>query len=408
MNLELHLAKRIIFGSDINKSASRPIIRIALFSVALGLAVMLISVMVVTGFQNEITKKVTGFGGHIIIGNFSSNESYEAEPIDKTKINTAKILRIPHVTHIQEYAGKAGIIKTKDEIQGVVLKGVGRDYDWRYMQQNLVEGNTLHFDDSIKSDEIFISQSIASLLKLKLHNKVFFYFIEGGNQLIRKFAIAGIYNTGFEDVDHLFVFCDMRQIQRLNNWEPYEIGGYEVLLDDFKNLDDATEQVYLATGYQFNTKNIRDNYPQIFSWLGLIDTNVYIIIGLMLIVACINMISTLLIIILENTSDIGVLKALGASDANIRKVFFYVSVYLVAGGIILGNILGIGIAAIQYYFHVIQLPRDTYYISYAPISFSLFRIMMLNIGTMLLCVIVLLIPAMIVSRIQPIKAIRFE
>lgn len=408
MNLELSIAKRIVFGTDKNKSASRPIIRIALFSVALGLAVMLVSVMIVTGFQNQITEKVTGFGAHIIIGNFSSNQSFENEPVDKTKINIQKIQKINHVKHVQEFATKACIIKTKNEIQGVVLKGVGRDYEWKYIKQGLKAGTIPDYSSAAKSDAIVISENTARQLKLKVGDNVFFYFIEEGEQLIRKFKIKGIYNTGFEDIDNLFVLCDIKQIQKLNDWEANKTGGYEVLIDDFKNLDEVALDVYQSTDFQFNTKTIRDDYPQIFSWLGLIDTNVYIIIGLMLIVACINMISTLLIIILENTSDIGVLKALGASNGNIRKVFFYVSIYLMLGGILFGNVIGLGLSFIQYQYHVIKIPQDTYYMAYAPIAFSLSKILLLNAGTMVVCVFVLLLPAMLVSRIQPIKAIRFE
>lgn len=407
MNLELLLAKRIVFGND-SQSASKPVIKIALFSVALGLAVMLIAMMTVEGFQNEITKKVTGFGGHIIIGNFTSNQSYEVEPLDKTKVDIQTLRKINHVTHVEEFATKAAIIKTKEEIQGVVLKGVGKDYDWIYLKQNLVSGALPNYSSGDKSDEILMSESLIKMLKLKLDDKVFFYFIEDGQQLIRKFTVKGIFNTGFEEIDKQFVVCDIRHISKINNWQPNQTGSFEVLIDDFNHLDATAEAVYNATGNSINTRTIKDDYPQIFSWLSLIDTNVYIIIGLMLIVACINMISTLLIIILENTSEIGILKALGATDFQIRKVFFYVSFYLMVGGILLGNFLGLGIAFLQYAFHIIKLEQDTYYIAFAPIAFSWSKIMLLNFGTMLLCVLVLLVPALLVSRIQPIKAIRFE
>ncbi len=364
--------------------------------------------MVVTGFQNEITGKVTGFGGHIVIGNFTSNQSYESEPFDASQLDLKKIESLPHVEHVQQFAVKATVIKTSDEIQGAVLKGIGKDYNWDYLKKHLTAGSILHWSDSAKSDDVIISEKIANMLHLKLKDKVYFYFIEGGNQLIRKLTIQGIYNTGFDEVDNTYIFCDIRQIQRLNNWKINEIGGYEVLIDDFKNLDKTTASVYNATGFQYNSKSIKEFYPQIFGWLGLINANVYIIIGLMLLVACINMTSTLLIIILENTSDIGILKALGARDVSIRKIFFYVSLYLVAGGIFLGNVLGLGLAMLQHYFHIVTLPEETYYIAYAPVSFSFFGIAILNLITLVVCVVVLLVPALIVSRIQPIKAIRFE
>lgn len=407
MNLELHLAKRIIFGND-GQSASKPVIKIALFSVALGLAVMLIALMMVEGFQNEITKKVSGFGGHVILGNFTSNQSYELEPLDKSKVDLQRIKKIPYLTHVQEFATKASIIKTKDEIQGVILKGVGGDYDWSFIKNNLIAGSLPKYTDGNKSDAILISESLVKMLKLKLGDPVFFYFIEGSEQLIRRFKIVGIYNTGFEDIDNQFVMCDIAHIRKLNDWLPNQTGSYEILIDNFNYLDETAAAVYSATGSSINVRTIKDDYPQIFSWLMLIDTNVYIIIGLMLIVASINMISTLLIIILENTSEIGILKALGATNIQIRKVFFYVSVYLMIGGILLGNFLGIGLATLQYVFHFITLEQDTYYIAYAPVAFSIGKIALLNLGTMLVCVIVLLLPALVVSSIQPIKAIRFE
>jgi lipoprotein-releasing system permease protein len=407
LNLELNLAKRIVFGNE-GTSASRPVIKIALFSVALGLAVMLIALVMVEGFQNEITKKVTGFGGHIILGNFTSNQSYELEPLDKSKVDLQRIKKVPHITHVQEFATKASIIKTQDEIQGVVLKGVGADFNWSYIKNNLIAGNVPAYTDGNKSDAILMSEALVKMLKLKLNQKVFFYFIEGNQQLIRKFTIAGIYNTGFEEIDNQFVLCDIAHIRKLNNWQPNQTGSYEILIDDFKHLDTTADLVYSATGSSINVRTIKDDYPQIFSWLILIDTNVYIIIGLMLIVASINMISTLLIIILENTSEIGILKALGATNRQIRKVFFYVSVYLMIGGIALGNFLGLGLATLQYIFHFITLEQDTYYIAYAPVAFSLTKIALLNFGTMLICILVLLLPALVISKIQPIKAIRFE
>ena len=407
MNLELHLAKRIVFGND-GQSASKPVIKIALFSVAVGLAVMLIALMMVEGFQNEITKKVTGFGGHIILGNFTSNQSYELEPLDKSKVNLLLVKNTPHVTHVQEFATKASIIKTKDEIQGIILKGVGTDFNWSFIKDNLVAGTLPQYAEGGKSDEILISAVLVKMLKLKLGDNVFCYFIEGNEQLIRRFKITGIYNTGFEEIDNQFVMCDIAHIRKLNDWQPDQTGSYEILIDNFNYLDETAQAVYSAAGSAMNVRTIKDDYPQIFSWLILIDTNVYIIIGLMLIVASINMISTLLIIILENTSQIGILKALGATNMQIRKVFFYVSIYLMVGGMLLGNFLGIGLATLQYVFHFIKLQQDTYYIAYAPVAFSVTKIVLLNLGTMLVCIIVLLLPALVVSRIQPIKAIRFE
>ena len=298
------------------------------------------------------------FRSHIQVGNFSSNESFENDPIDKDSIASFHLRNNFYVKHMQVFATKPGIIKTNTDINGIVLKGIGSDFDWSFFKDKIIAGKPFSISDSVKSDNILISKKIADELNLKVNSKVQIFFIQQPPR-IRVFKVSGIYNTGLAEFDELFMYCDIAQIQKLNDWNSGQVGGYEIDIKDINQLDEATESIYNSIGFRYTARNIKEIYPQMFSWLALVDSNVDIILSLMIAVVLINMVSTLLIIILDNTSDIGILKALGAGNGYIRKIFFWVSLYLITGGLLLGNAFAFLLGFIQKYFHLVKLnPED--------------------------------------------------
>lgn len=375
---------------------------------------MIIATAIVTGFKNEIRDKVIGFGAHIQILNYDSNTSFETKPVKKTQEFYPQMVNLPGIKHIQVFGTKAGIIKTKTDIQGVVLKGVGSDFDWTFFKKNLTDGVAFRVTDTIKTNTVLISKYIAQLLKLKVGDSFSMYFVQDPPR-IRKFTISGIYETSLEEFDKIYVIADIGHIQKLNNWSDNEVGGFEILLDNFEDLEEMTWVVQQEVGFGFEEdgsrlkiRNIIRKYPQIFDWLNLQDMNVWIILILMLIVAGFNMVSGLMILILERTNMIGILKAIGTQNWSIRKVFLYQSAYLVAKGLFYGNIIGIGLCLLQHYFGIIKLDESSYYLSTVPINFNLLYILSLNLGTLLLTVLMLIIPSYLISRISPVKAIRFD
>lgn len=413
MNLELFIAKKITTSDEGEKKISHPIIKIAKVSISLGICVMILAVAIVTGFKSEITNKVTGFGSHIQITNYDNNSSFETQPIDKTIIDTKLIKQIPGIKHIQSFATKPGILKTKSEIQGVVLNGIGKDYDWGFFEQNLVDGEVFNLDEK-RSNKILISQKLSNLLQVKTGDKISVYFIQQPPRE-RRFEISGIYNTGMEEFDKLFLVCDMRHIQKLNDWEDNEVSGFEIFIDDFKEVSDLTYIVKQTTASSFTqdggsvkVRSILRKYPQIFNWLEMLDLNVWVILSLMILVAGINMVSGLLIIILEKTNMIGILKALGTANWSIRKVFLYQSSMIIGKGMLWGNVIGIGICLLQNYFEIIPLDPTNYYVDTVPINLHLSHLILLNIGSLIATVSMLLIPSYLITKISPAKAIRFD
>jgi lipoprotein-releasing system permease protein len=409
VNTELFIAKRI-FSVKGAGNLSRPAIRIAVLSIILSIAVMIIAVAIVTGFQKEIRDKVIGFGSHIQISKYDSNESLEAQPIDKKQSFYPSFDTVPGIRHIQIYANKASIIKTNEEMEGVVLKGIGSDYDWTFFKNRIVDGKIFKVDDSVKSKDVIISKLIANRLKLKVNDSLRMYFImkDQAQPRGRKFHISGIYETGLEDYDKMYVIGDIAQIQSLNSWTKNQVAGFEVLINDFNDLDKMSEYVYKNISYDLDSKNIKQLNPQIFDWLGLQDMNVTIILTLMILVAAINMISTFLILILERTGMIGTLKALGATNISIRKIFLYTSANLIGKGLLWGNIVAIMLCLLQQKFGIIKLSQQDYFLSTVPININLWYILLLNAGTLIVCMLMLIIPSFIISRISPVKAIRFS
>jgi lipoprotein-releasing system permease protein len=415
MNLPYFIAQRLIKGRREGTSFSRPINVIAIIGIAMGLAVMILAVAILTGFKQQIREKVVGFGSHIQIMNFDSNTSFETIPISDTLKFIPLIKQIPGIAHIEAFATKAGIIRTDEDIQGVVLKGIGSDFDWKYFSANMVDGSVFTVADTGRPDnKVIISKKIADMLRLRTGDSFAMLFIQDPPRM-RKFTISGIYETSLEEFDKMYVFCDIGQIKRLNGWNNDQVSGFEVFIRDFRKLDETTSAVRDAIGYKiaeedakFKVTNIRMKYPQIFDWLNFQDINVIIIILLMLIVAGFNMISGLLILILEKTNMIGVLKSLGAEDNTIRRVFLYQAAYLIGKGLFWGNLIGIGLAYLQLKTSVISLDPSSYYIKTVPVNLELSHILLLNAGTMAAIILMLLVPTQLISRITPVKAIRYD
>lgn len=414
MNLPYFIAQRLIKGRREGTSFSRPINVIAIIGIAMGLAVMIVAVAILTGFKQQIREKIVGFGSNIQISNFDSNISFETAPIRQNQEFIPKIKNIPGISHVQVYATKAGIIKTDADFQGVILKGVGSDFDWGYFSKNMIDGSVFTVTDTARTNNVIISKKISDMLLLKTGDSFAMHFVQDPPRM-RKFTVSGIYETSLEEFDKIYVFCDIGHIKRLNGWDDDQISGFEIFIKDFDRLDEMTMSVRDAIGYQvledeekFKVTNIKMKYPQIFDWLNFQDVNVIIIIFLMLVVAGFNMISGLLILILEKTNMIGILKALGSEDVTIRKVFLYQAAYLISKGLLWGNLIGIGIAFIQLKTGLVTLDPSSYYIKTVPVNLDLIHILILNAGTLAAILVMLLVPSNLISRITPVKAIRYD
>lgn len=396
------------------RNFSRSILAIAIFGIALGLTVMIVAVAIVTGFKKEISNKVTGFGAHIQILNLDSNLSYETMPVPSGLESVEKIRELDGVKNVQSFSIKAGIIKTADEIHGAVLKGVDGQYDWNFINTHLTGGEIFKVNDSVRTNSVVLSENTANLLKLGVGDRFTMYFIQDPPRA-RTFTIQGIYNTSLEEFDRLYIYADIKQVQRLNNWHEGEVSGYEVLLEEMEDLPEITNEVisrvsfdFLDDGSRLKVETIQQKYTQIFDWLNLQDMNVVILILLMLIVAGFNMISGLLILILERTNMIGILKALGTTTASIRKIFLYQSAYLTLVGLLWGNLIGLVICLAQKYLNLVPLDPSSYYLDTVPINLNILHILLLNLGTMAITFLFLLLPSMIIARISPDKSIRFN
>lgn len=417
MNLELFLARRIYKGDKKNeKRVSSPAIRIAIVGMALGLVVMILAICIVLGFKKEIRGKVIGFGSHIQIttlGN-SMNSSYEMQPIVFSDSLAARIQANPQIAHLQKFITKPCIIKTDSAFQGVVLKGVAKDYDWSFFRKNLIEGSVIQSNDTSGTNAAIISKTIANQLHLKLGDEFITYFVQNPMRA-RKFKIAGIYRTNFEDYDKLYVLTDLELLSKLNGWDSDMVTGVEAVVKDYDKLDETTRNLFFAMntfqdrlGNKLYTRSIKDVNPMIFNWLKLLDMNVWVILILMIAVSGFTMISSLLIIILERTNMIGILKAVGARDFNIRKTFLYLSSFIILRGMLWGNIVALILCFLQKLFHIVKLNPEVYYVSYAPVDINLFYIMLVNIGTLLVSMLMMIGPSYLVAKIMPAKSIRFE
>lgn len=411
MNYELFLAKRIIAAKQYKSSISSPIIKIAITAIALGIIIMLISIATGVGLQHKIKEKISGFNGHVQITNYEDNNSQiTVSPVSTDQDFYPRFKNIEDIKSVQIFATKAGIIRTDSDFEGVIFKGVGSEFDWSFFKSYLTDGSILNLNNEV-SNLVLISKITADRLKLKVGDNFNLFFVKddpNNPPNVRKLTIAGIYNSGFKEFDENYVIGDIRHIQRLNKWENNEIGGFEVLINDFDELEDKGNEIYNSVPSILNAQTISEKYPAIFEWLQLFDTNIIVIIGIMILIAGINMITALLVLILERTQMIGILKALGSSNWSIRKVFLYNAAYLVAIGLFWGNLIGIGLLLIQKNSGIIQLNPESYYVSEVPVYIGIEYILILNFGTLILCLIMLLIPSYIVSKISPVKAIKFD
>ncbi|RKW60205.1 MAG: ABC transporter permease [Prevotella sp.] len=415
MNLPFFLAKRIYTNNTDKTRVDRPAIRIAIAGVAVGLAVMLVSVSVVFGFKHTIRNKVVGFGSHIQVANFMTLQASEQYPIQMGDSMLRVLRAIPGVRNVQRFAMKQGILKTNNDFLGVAFKGIAADYDTTFIHQNLVAGAIPHFSDSAGKQQVVISQAIADQLNLKLGDKVFAYFIDNTGVKARRFTVAAIYQTNLSQYDKVTCFIDFYTAVKLNAWETDQASGAELTVKDFDRLSETAARVVNKVnrtidryGETYSSQTIQEMNPQIFSWLDLLDLNVWIILGLMLSVAGVTMISGLLIIILERTAMIGILKAVGARNVTIRRTFLWFAVFTIGKGMLIGNLIGIGLIALQHYTGLVKLNPATYYVNTVPVEFNLPVWLLLNVATLLVSVFVLIAPSYLVSKINPAASMRYE
>lgn len=405
MNLSYFISKRINNASQ--STFSSIINKIAIASIAIGLAVMLISFLILGGFQKTIKEKIFSFGAHLQITKYTLGNQFEEQPVSKKSDFYENFKEFSFIDHVQEFSHKPGLLKTEDDVWGVLLKGVGKSFNLDRFQSNIIEGRFINFSDSAYSREIIISQTIANKLVLKAGDDVIMYFVQDPPRY-RKLHISGIYKTDLEDFDDKVIIGDIGLIQRLNNWDEDLVGGFEVFINNSNNIDHAENVLMDEIDYDLYVEKISDKYIQIFEWLSLLNKNVVIFLSLILFVACFNMISILLILIMERTQMIGVMKALGATNNQIRNIFIYDGMHLMIKGLIWGNIIAIGLAILQDKFKLIPLDAENYYMDFVPIEWNWGIIVLMNVLVFIVVSLVLMVPTIIISRLNPVKAIKFD
>jgi lipoprotein-releasing system permease protein len=393
---------------------SRSIVQLSVIAISLSLAVMIITLAVVTGFKKEIRNKVIGFGSHIQIINYDSNESFESTPISSKQDFLEKIKKIPGIRHIQVFATKPGIIKSGAEIQGVFVKGIDSDFDWSFFDENMIEGRKFVVNDTAMTNDAVISHKLASMLKLKLGDDFAIFFIDDRPRM-RRFHICGIFETSLEEFDKQFILADIGHVRKLYNWDDDQVSGFEILINDYKDIGPLTDAIRDIAGYdispdgsQLKVINIMEKFPQIFSWLSLLDMNVIVILVLMIVIAAINMISGLIIVILDRTNTIGLLKVIGANNKTIRNIFIYQSFFLILKGLIIGNIIAITICVLEEKFHLIKLDQTSYFINYVPVNLTPAIFILTNVFSFALIISAMILPTLLISKIDPVKTLRYD
>ncbi len=417
MSLAHFIARRIHFQPSENnrKSVSRPAVRIATIGIALGMSIMLIALAVVTGFQNEVSRKVFGFGSHIQVSALTNNQTYEMPPIAANDSTLQLFAAIDNINDVQRFCVKPAILKTATDFEGVVLKGVDEHYNWDFFTESLTQGRLPQLNDSVCSNEIIISEQVARNLQLSTGDAILAYFIQN-NVRVRKFTITGIYNTGLLEFDKLFIIGDLRHIQQLNQWTEEQVSGIEIKVNDIDRTHQTAYHIFQQTAHTYGegydnpyyTRTMMELQPQIFNWLSLLDMNMVVILTLMMAVAGFTMISGLLILILDKTHLIGTLKALGANNWTIRKVFLYQAAYLIGKGMLWGNLIGIGLCLLQHQFGIVHLDPSIYFVSTVPVELQLLPLCILNLGVGITTLLMLLLPSHLIAKISPAKAIRFD
>lgn len=414
MKFSYFISQRWLKSQSKAKNLSSPIIKLGVAAVGLSVAVMILSIAIVTGFQEEIRNRVVGFGSHIQIVNFDSNNSFETNPIQKNLSVIETIRALPGIKNVQPFGTKPGIIKTQDDILGIIAKGVDENFDWEFFESNLVKGSIININDSTTTNDIVISETIASLLKIDVGDEIATFFIDERPRP-RRFKIAGIYQTSLKEFDKQFILVDLKHIQRLNEWNNNQISGFEVNLYDSKEIDYWTYEIMNMTGYQFlddgsrlRVISITDKYAHIFDWLNLLDMNVIVILLIMSAISIINMISVLIIIILDRISAIGLLKALGATNKTIKNIFLNQAVFIIFRGVLIGNIIAVSLGVLQEKFHILKLNEESYFIDYAPVSIKMGWLILLNIIAVLFILFFMILPTAMVSKVEPVKTLRYE
>ena len=410
MNLEYFIAKRLIVSKSYKSSVSSPIIKIAILAIALSILMMVMSVATGVGLQQKIREKISAFNGHVIVSNFDDNQSQvTAEPIDSKLLPVSQLKRNSFITHVQPIITKGALIRTETDVEGIIFKGVDSTYQWKNLQDFLVEGKIPTYKEG-NINEVLISQFLANRLKLKVGHSFNTFFMKAQGKLpsVRKFKIAGIYNSGFQEFDSSYIIGNMEHLQRINKWQPSQVGAYEIFIDDFSKLEERAEEIYKTIPPTFNSASISEKYFSVFEWLKLFDFNILVILIIMIGVATINMVVALLVLILERTQLIGMLKALGANNWSVRKIFLYNAAHLISRGLLWGNGIALLLLVLQKKFQIIKLNPESYYVSSAPVDINLLHIVLLNVGTILICVLVLLIPSYLITKISPIKALKFD
>ena len=411
MNYEYFIAKRIIGSKAYKSSISAPIIKIGIAAIAIGIVVMMVAIATGIGLQQKIRDKVVAFNGHVIITKYDSNNSQESvAPISTKQDFYPQFTSVDGIKHIQAVATKFGVIRTETDFEGLVLKGVGGDYDWSYFKEFLVEGRVPDYTQK-RTEDVLMSQYIANRLGFKVGDTFQMFFKKDDPEKLPNiitYTIVGIYNSGFQELDATYVIGDIRHIQRINRWEDDQVGNFEVFIDDYGDLEEKGIEVFKAIPSELDAQTVTQSYYSIFEWIKIFDKNIYGIIGIMILVAGINMITALLVLILERTQMIGILKALGSNNWSIRKLFLYNAGYLILLGLFWGNLLGLGLLFAQEQFKLFPLDPSVYYVTEAPVYINFGYILALNIGTLVLCLLMLLVPSYIITKISPVKAIRFE
>ncbi len=412
MNLPYFIAKRLNSGTKEKASISSPILNIAVIAIALGIIMMLVSVATGIGLREKIREKISAFNGHIIISNYDNNQSeVSLTPIDKNQDFYPTFNSVSEISHIQAVITKAGVIRTETTFEGIIFKGVGSDYRFKNLEEYLVQGRIPKVTEERENAEVLISEYLAKRMEFELGDKFTTHFLKDDpneRPNLRQFEIVGIYNSGFQEFDANFIFGDIRHLQRMNRWSANQVGNFEVFVQDFEKIQQKGDEIHSQTPPTLDTQTIVEKYNHIFEWLKITDSNIYLIIGLMLLVGVINIAVALLVMILERTQMIGILKAMGTDNWNLRKIFLHNAFYLITRGLLWGNLIGIGILLLQKYFGIVKLNPESYYVNQAPVYLNWEYVLALNIGTILVCLTVLLIPSYIITKISPVKAIRFE
>ena len=410
MNVSYFIAKRLATSKEYKNSVSAPIIKIAIAAVILSMIMIIVSIGTGTGLQIKIREKISSFAGHITISNFDNNQTdITLTPINKHQVFYPKFQDVPEVKSIQPIATKAGVVRTNETFEGIVFKGVDKNYHWDFLKDFLTQGKMPSYKENSISNEVILSEYLANRLKIKVGDKIQTYFMKSSAEempFIRGFDVVGLFNSGMSQFDESLVFGDLKQVQRMNRWNENEIGAFELLVNDFEKIEEVNNKVYESIPSELDTTPITQKFISIFEWMKLFDTNIYIILILMILVGTINMIVALMVLILERTKMIGILKALGTSNWSIRKVFVYQATYILLYGLFFGNVIGIGLLLIQDYFKIIKLDPSQYHVKEAPVNIDVFSILSINILFIIVCYTVMLLPSYIITKISPIQAIK--